>query len=69
VRAFLPDLGVPEDEATGAAALRLCAHVGRSIEIRQGVASVLHAQPAEAGTVALGGRVEPLERRDYSAPD
>jgi predicted PhzF superfamily epimerase YddE/YHI9 len=69
VRAFLPELGISEDEATGAAALRLCAHVHRPLEIRQGVASVLRAQPADAGTIALGGRVEAVERRDYKAPD
>lgn len=66
VRAFLPDLGVPEDEATGAAALRLCAHLEREIEIRQGVGSLLYARPAFEGTVELGGRVEPVERRLYS---
>jgi predicted PhzF superfamily epimerase YddE/YHI9 len=65
VRAFLPDLGIAEDEATGAAALRLCAHVGRAIEIRQGSASVLHARPSESGGVDLGGRVEAVERRPY----
>lgn len=58
VRAFLPELGVPEDEATGSAALRLCAHAGRVVEIRQGVASVIHARPAEDGRVDVGGRVE-----------
>jgi predicted PhzF superfamily epimerase YddE/YHI9 len=68
VRAFLPEFGIAEDEATGAAALRLCAHTGRPLEIRQGTASVLHARPADAGTVALGGRVEAVERRDYQAP-
>lgn len=66
VRAFLPDLGVPEDEATGAAALRLCARVARAVEIHQGSASVLKARPADGGTVELGGRVEPIERRAYS---
>jgi predicted PhzF superfamily epimerase YddE/YHI9 len=65
VRAFLPDFGVAEDEATGAAALRLCAHAGRAIEIRQGSASVLCARPAEDGRVDLGGRVEAIERRSY----
>jgi predicted PhzF superfamily epimerase YddE/YHI9 len=58
-RAFLPDLGVQEDEATGSAALRLCALVGRPTEIRQGIGSVLHAQPAEDGRVDVGGRVVP----------
>jgi predicted PhzF superfamily epimerase YddE/YHI9 len=59
VRAFLPDLGVPEDEATGAAALRLCALVGRPVQIRQGVGSVLRALPAEDRRVDVGGRVVP----------
>jgi predicted PhzF superfamily epimerase YddE/YHI9 len=65
-RAFLPDYGVPEDEATGAAALRLCAHVGRAVEIRQGVDSELLARPAANDTVELGGRVEPVELRTYA---
>jgi predicted PhzF superfamily epimerase YddE/YHI9 len=65
-RAFLPEYGVPEDEATGAAALRLCARVARPVEIHQGVASVLRARPANDGTVELGGRVEAIERRVYS---
>jgi predicted PhzF superfamily epimerase YddE/YHI9 len=68
VRAFLPDLGIAEDEATGAAALRLCAQVGRAVEIRQGSASVLHARPADDGRVDLGGRVEAVERRPYDSP-
>jgi len=68
VRAFLSDLGVPEDEATGAAALRLCAHVDRPVEIRQGVASVLQTRPAEDGRVDLAGRVEAVERVDWELP-
>jgi predicted PhzF superfamily epimerase YddE/YHI9 len=67
VRAFLPDFGVPEDEATGSAALLLCEAAGRPIEIRQGVASVIHARPADDGTVAVGGRVAADERRAYDA--
>jgi predicted PhzF superfamily epimerase YddE/YHI9 len=67
VRAFLPDLGIAEDEATGAAALRLCAHAGRAVEIRQGAASVLHARPSHDGRVDLGGRVEVVERRPYES--
>ena len=67
VRAFLPDLGVPEDEATGSAALLLCEGAGRPIEIRQGSASVIHARPAGDGTVAVGGLVEAVERRAYDA--
>jgi predicted PhzF superfamily epimerase YddE/YHI9 len=66
VRAFLPDLGVPEDEATGAAALRLCAHAGRPVDIQQGAASVLHARLADDGRVELGGRVTAVERRAYT---
>lgn len=66
-RAFLSDYGVPEDEATGAAALRLCDLLARPVEIRQGEASVLHTRPADDGRVDLGGRVEALERRPYEA--
>jgi predicted PhzF superfamily epimerase YddE/YHI9 len=67
VRAFLPDFGVPEDEATGSAALLLCEAAGRPIEIRQGVASVIQARPAEEDTVAVGGLVEADEQRGYDA--
>lgn len=65
-RAFLPDYGVPEDEATGAAALRLCARLDRALEIRQGSASVLHARPGASGTVELAGRAERVEARAYA---
>lgn len=67
-RAFLAGYGVPEDEATGAAALRLCAKLGTALAIHQGHQSLLHARPAEHGRVELGGRVVPEQRRAYSPP-
>lgn len=67
VRAFLPDYGVPEDEATGSAALVLCETADRPVEIHQGSASVIYAQPAGDGTVSVGGLVEPVEQRPYDA--
>jgi predicted PhzF superfamily epimerase YddE/YHI9 len=57
-RVFPNGIGIEEDEATGAAALQLGAHVGRDIVIRQGAGSELHARPSGDGTVAVGGRVE-----------
>ena len=62
-RVFAPDLGVPEDEATGAAALRLGAALGRPITIRQGAGSEIRARPGPAGSVEIGGRVESVEVR------
>jgi len=62
-RVFPVRYGIPEDEATGSAAMLLCALIGREIEIRQGVGSVVHARPAGALTVELGGRVELEEVR------
>jgi predicted PhzF superfamily epimerase YddE/YHI9 len=56
-RVFVPEAGIPEDEATGAAAMRLVAQLGREIEIRQGRGSVIQARPAEDGRVEIGGRV------------
>ncbi len=56
-RVFVPEAGVDEDEATGSAALRLCALVGREIEIRQGRGSVLHARPVGEGRAQVAGRV------------
>ena len=44
-RSFVAEAGIPEDEATGAAAVQLCAALGREIEVRQGRGSVIHARP------------------------
>ena len=64
-RVFVPEAGVDEDEATGSAALRLCALLGRAIEIRQGQGSVLFAEPVDAETAEVSGRVAFEERREY----
>ena len=56
-RVFVTDEGIPEDEATGAAALRIGALLGRPLEIRQGRGSLLHARPGDSGTIEVGGRV------------
>lgn len=56
-RCFVSEAGVDEDEATGSAALRLCAEVGREIEVRQGKGSVIKARPLEDGYVEIGGLV------------
>lgn len=64
-RVFAPALGVHEDEATGAHAVRLCAALERPISIRQGVGSRIEARPLADGSVEIGGRVEPVEHREY----
>ncbi len=56
-RFFLREQGIVEDEATGSAALLLCAHVGLPIEIRQGRGSVIQAAPMGGGRVRVQGRV------------
>jgi predicted PhzF superfamily epimerase YddE/YHI9 len=70
-RVFLPDAGIPEDPATGSAAMRLCAQLGRPIEIRQGptAGSLILARPHAdgEGTVEVGGRVALDEVREYAA--
>ena len=65
-RSFVPDAGIPEDEATGSAALALAALIGRPIEIRQGEGSELFARPLEGGFAEVGGRVVLDEVRDYT---
>jgi predicted PhzF superfamily epimerase YddE/YHI9 len=57
-RSFVPMEGIDEDEATGSAALTLGCAIGREIEIRQGVGSVLHVRPPQSGRGEVGGRVE-----------
>lgn len=65
VRVFAPRVGVDEDEATGAHAVRLAALLGREITIRQGEGSLIHAELRRDGSVEIGGRTEPVEVRDY----
>ena len=65
-RVFAPEAGVEEDEATGSAALRLCAQLGRRIEIRQGRGSVIYAAPAGPQRAEVAGRVVADERRSYA---
>jgi predicted PhzF superfamily epimerase YddE/YHI9 len=67
-RAFGPRIGIPEDEATGSAAVKLCAALGRAIDIRQGRGSRLMARPGTDGDVEIGGRTVLDERRDYVLP-
>ncbi|HEY8769542.1 MAG TPA: PhzF family phenazine biosynthesis protein [Thermoleophilaceae bacterium] len=55
-RVFPVRLGIEEDEATGAAAVRLCAALGRVLDIRQGRNSRLLARPLDDGRVEIGGR-------------
>ena len=57
LRAFARDDGIPEDEATGSAALQLAAQLGREIEIRQGRGSLLYARPVGDGRAEVAGRV------------
>ncbi len=56
-RCFVPEAGIPEDEATGSAALRLCDQLGRPIHVLQGEGSEIEAGPVEDGFVEIAGRV------------
>jgi predicted PhzF superfamily epimerase YddE/YHI9 len=57
--------GVGEDEATGSAAIMLCAALGRELTIRQGEGSLLHARPLAEGRAEVGGRVVLDEVREF----
>jgi predicted PhzF superfamily epimerase YddE/YHI9 len=56
-RSFVSEAGIAEDEATGSAALALCAQIGRPLQIRQGRGSEIFARPVDDGFVEVGGRV------------
>ena len=64
-RVFPVRLGIDEDEATGAHAVRLAARLGRTIIIRQGEGSLIFADPQPDGTVEIGGRTELVEVREH----
>lgn len=57
--------GVGEDEATGSAAIMLCAELGRELTIHQGEGSLLHARPLGEGRAEVGGRVVLDELREF----
>jgi predicted PhzF superfamily epimerase YddE/YHI9 len=67
-RVFPRAIGVDEDEATGSAALRLVAALGRPITIRQGRGSVLLTRPGKDGLAAVGGRCALVKTREYELP-
>jgi predicted PhzF superfamily epimerase YddE/YHI9 len=64
-RFFPTDLGIAEDEATGAAAVLMGERLGRPLTIRQGVGSELHVRTPGGGWIDVGGRVELVEHRAY----
>jgi predicted PhzF superfamily epimerase YddE/YHI9 len=66
-RVFAARYGIVEDEATGAAAVRLGALLRRPVTIRQGRGSVIEVNPRDDGMVEIGGRVILEEVRAYPA--
>jgi predicted PhzF superfamily epimerase YddE/YHI9 len=64
-RSFVPEAGITEDEATGSAALALCAQLARPITIHQGRGSVLVCHPVDGGRIEVGGRVVLDDVRGY----
>ncbi len=66
-RVFPVALGIAEDEATGAHAVKLAGALRRPLVIHQGAGSTLLARPLDDGFVEVGGRVALVVRRDYGA--
>jgi predicted PhzF superfamily epimerase YddE/YHI9 len=64
-RYFATDVGIVEDEATGAAAVVMGSRLGRPLTIRQGVGSEILVRPQPDGTIEIGGRVETIETRAF----
>jgi predicted PhzF superfamily epimerase YddE/YHI9 len=55
-RAFAPEAGIAEDEATGSAVLALATQLDRPVAVLQGRGSVLEARPITDGRARVGGR-------------
>lgn len=66
-RYFPTDIGIVEDEATGAAAVVMGDRIGRPLEIHQGVGSRIHVRPFGDGTVEIGGVVVLDEVRAFGS--
>lgn len=62
-RVFALHFDVIEDEATGSAALKLAAQLGRPITVRQGRGSLILATPTGNGEASVGGQVVYDSRR------
>ncbi len=56
-RMFVAHLGVPEDEATGSAAMRITDYLSRDLHITQGKGSIIETTWNAEGWVGVGGRV------------
>lgn len=56
-RMFAANLGIPEDEATGSAAVRMTDYLSRDLTIIQGKGSVIHTRWSPEGWVRVAGRV------------
>jgi predicted PhzF superfamily epimerase YddE/YHI9 len=56
-RSFARHLGIPEDEATGAAAVRMTEYLSRNLSITQGKGSKIETQWHPDGWVTVAGRV------------
>jgi predicted PhzF superfamily epimerase YddE/YHI9 len=56
-RMFATNLGVPEDEATGSAAMRITDYLSRDLHITQGKGSMLETAWNPEGWVRVAGRV------------
>lgn len=56
-RTFLLDWGTLEDQGNGSGSMQLASMLGRRIEITQGKGSVIFAEPVDAISARVGGRV------------
>ena len=56
-RMFAANLGVPEDEATGSAAMRITEYLSRDLTITQGKGSMIETTWSPEGWVRVAGRV------------
>jgi predicted PhzF superfamily epimerase YddE/YHI9 len=65
-RCFSLEDGIGEDEATGSAAIMICAELGRELTIHQGEGSLLRARPLGDGRAEVGGRVVLAEARELA---
>lgn len=68
-RVYANRVGVYEDEACGSASMLLAHRLGRSVTVRHGNGSLIHARPGPDGTVEVGGTVVLDGTREYDMAD
>jgi len=61
-RTFVPDWGIPEDQANGSGSIKLASQLNKNLVITHGLGSVIYAKPLGSEFADVGGLVKIAEK-------